>query len=271
MKVRIRVYILVVFIIACLLYLFTFFREGFQESKIIFGVMAIFKNEAMGIREWIEHYKWQGVDKILLLDNNSTDDWRDKIGGLEDIVTVLAAPKNHVQVANYKEIGIPWLRENGIQVVATVDIDEYMFGVDGRTLKEHVIEIFGSANRPSQFACRWTMFGSSGHITQPSNIRASFTWKKSDLADIKTTKPVTWVDDILDIYIPHVFDVRGETRECPSGIQLNHYAIQSREYFEKVKMTRGDVAWSINPRDWNYFNSYDFREEEDVKLKDLII
>lgn len=266
-----RLYILVVFIVACLLYLFTFFREGFQESNIRFGVMAIFKNEAMGIREWIEHYKWQGADKILLLDNNSTDDWRDKIVGLEDIVTVLAAPKNHVQAANYREIGIPWLRENGIQVVATVDIDEYMFGVDGRTLKEHVIEIFGSENRPSQFTCRWTMFGSSGHITQPKNIRTSFTWKKSDLADIKTTKPVTWVDDIREIYGPHAFDVTGETRGCPPGIQVNHYAIQSREYFEKVKMTRGDVAMTANPRDWAYFNSYDYHEEEDLNLKSLVM
>lgn len=271
MRGKIRIYILMLFIVGCLLYLFTFFREGFQASDIRFGVMAIFKNEAMGIREWIEHYKWQGADKILLLDNNSTDDWREKIMGLEEIVTVLGAPKDHVQAANYKELGIPWLKENGIHVVATVDIDEYIFGTDGRTLKEHVVEIFSSANRPSQFTCRWTMFGSSGHLTQPSNIRSSFTWKKSDLADVKTTKPVTWVEDITEIYGPHAFDVIGETRGCPSGIQLNHYAIQSREYFEKVKMARGDVANPVNPRDWNYFNSYDFREEEDVKLKDLII
>ena len=43
------------------------------------ALMAMFKNEAMGIREWVEHYVWQGVDTILLLDNNSTDDWRSKI------------------------------------------------------------------------------------------------------------------------------------------------------------------------------------------------
>ena len=38
------------------------------------GLMAIFKNESMGIREWINHYQWQGVDNILLINNDSTDD-----------------------------------------------------------------------------------------------------------------------------------------------------------------------------------------------------
>ena len=229
-----------------LLVCFSTYEEEFQGNELQFGVMAIFKNEAMVIREWIEHYKWQGADKILLLDNNSTDDWRDKIGGFEDIVTVLPAPKNHVQAEHYKEKGIPWLKQNGIDVVVTVDLDEFMFGKDGRTLKEHIIEIFMPENRPSQFICQWTMFGSSGHASQPSDVRASFTWKKSGLGDM--TKPVTWVDDIKEIYGPHGFNVVGETRECPAGIQLNHYAIQSKEYFEKVKMARGCSFCENNSR-----------------------
>ena len=268
MKVSILLYTVILFIIGFLICFLSVFREGFQSKDLTFGVMAIFKNEAMGIREWIEHYKWQGADKILLLDNNSTDDWRDKITGFEHFVTVLAAPNDHYQSGNYRDIGIPWLKENGIDIVVTLDIDEFMFGADGRLLKEYIIDVFSSANRPSQFTCKWTMFGSSGHITQPSDIRTSFTWKKSDLVNL--TKPVTWVNDIRDIQNPHGFEVTGETQECPSGIQLNHYAIQSREYFEKIKMTRGDVVNSVNLRDWHYFTSYDYREEEDVKLKDLL-
>ena len=38
------------------------------------GVMAIMKNETDVLREWIQHYRWQGVDKIFLIDNGSTDD-----------------------------------------------------------------------------------------------------------------------------------------------------------------------------------------------------
>jgi len=57
--------------------------------------------------------------------------------------------------------------------------------------------------------------------------------------------------------------------ECP--LHLNHYAIQSREFFGNVKMTRGDVS-SVSlasHRDWDYFDTYDHREVVDEELKDM--
>ena len=48
-------------------------------------------------------------------------------------------------------------------------------------------------------------------------------------------------------------------------IHLNHYAIQSREWYEKVKMSRGAADHSANEhvRDWNYFDMYDTNEVND--------
>ena len=37
------------------------------------AIVAIFKNEAQGM---LDHYMWQGLDAVLLLDNGSTDDWK---------------------------------------------------------------------------------------------------------------------------------------------------------------------------------------------------
>ena len=44
-----------------------------------------------------------------------------------------------------------------------------------------------------------------------------------------------------------------------SRVQLNYYLIQSKEYFEETKMTRGDSASANfeNVRTWDYFNGYD--------------
>ena len=59
---------------------------------------------------------------------------------------------------------------------------------------------------------------------------------------------------------------------APDEIALNHYAIMSKEYFKKVKMTRGDVAtnqWNTI-RDWNYFADYDNNEVEDNELVNLL-
>jgi hypothetical protein len=68
----------------------------------------------------------------------------------------------------------------------------------------------------------------------------------------------------------HSSDVTGQTIPCPPGIQLNHYAIQSKEFFEKVKMARGTADGLINVRDWEYFKQYDFKDQEDTKLKSLL-
>ena len=62
------------------------------------------------------------------------------------------------------------------------------------------------------------------------------------------------------------------TVDNPQQLSLNHYAIMSREYFSKVKMTRGDADNQKvdNIRDWNYFDRYDHKEVEDEELKQLL-
>lgn len=244
-----------------------------RRQQIKLAVMCIFKNEKMTIREWVDHYKWQGADEILMLDNGSTD------GGAELVkkrknVTVLPAPKQHAQAANYNEIGYPWLKEHGITVLAIVDMDEYVFGTDGKNLKEHVTELFSIPVRPSSYSIQWTMFGSSGFEKQPHSIRESFVWKKKDLD--WNIKSIMWLDDVLPGGLDlHSSKVSGIQVKNPPGLQLNHYTIQSREYFEKVKMHRGDATTpdtvDANRRDWGYFSRYDFREVEDTKLRDLVL
>ena len=244
------------------------YRRMAGGGDLKFAVLGIFKNEAMAIREWVDHYKSQGVDEILLLDNNSTDGGADLVKGI-DHVTVINAPKNAAQAVNYNELGLPWLRQNGVDVLAILDLDEFMFGTDGKNLKQHILEVFGVENPPSQFSCQWTMFGSSGHDKQPPSIRKGFTWRKNDLDP--NTKSVMLLKDVKENGLHlHSSAVTGQTIPCPPGIQLNHYAIQSREFFEKVKMTRGAADQIVNVRDWNYFNNYDFKDQEDTQLKQLV-
>ena len=57
-------------------------------------------------------------------------------------------------------------------------------------------------------------------------------------------------------------------------IHLNHYPIQSLNFFQTVKMTRGaaDVYWCENIRDMDYFNRYDQNKNyDDLLLKNLIL
>ena len=54
------------------------------------------------------------------------------------------------------------------------------------------------------------------------------------------------------------------------GLEINHYAIQSKEFWEKIKMTRGDSYWVDNVRTWEYFNNYDYAEFQDLELCSIL-
>jgi len=243
-----------------------------------FAIMAIFKNEKMAIREWVDHYKWQGADYILLLDNNSTDGGADLVKDIEG-VTILPAPAMNSQEPTYNAVGLPWLREKNIDILMIVDLDEFVFSTDGRPLKEAATEFFASDAGLSMCTMRWTMFGARGgegaeadiFEKQPQSIRKSFVWRKDALD--KNTKAIMLLKDVKDggLFM-HASDVTGRSTECPANIQLNHYAIQSKEFFGNVKMTRGDAttATSNSIRNWDYFKRYDFHDRKETLLKDML-
>ena len=223
----------------------------------------------MGIREWVEHYKWQGIDRILLLDNNSTDDWKSKIEDYMSFVDVIRAEKNQAQTEHYNTIGLPWLKSNKIDIVGIVDLDEYVFGTDGRTVKEHLSELFKDDSL-SKVKLTWHEFGSSGHVQQPKSIRSSFTWKKKFDPSVNV-KCFSRVRDVISLEI-HDHKVKGREIFNPPGLQLNHYRIQSKEFFEKVKMNRGDGQHpeAVNMRNWKYFEKYDFKNAQNTQLKQQV-
>ena len=64
-----------------------------------------------------------------------------------------------------------------------------------------------------------------------------------------------------------------EERLAKSCLHLNHYMIQSRDWFMKVKATRGSaaVAYRENIRDEDYFKRLDRNEMEDTELKQIVL
>jgi glycosyltransferase involved in cell wall biosynthesis len=93
------------------------------------GVLAIMKNETDVLREWIEHYRWQGVDKIFLIDNGSTDDpqriLREHIAS--GFIEFFSRPQPHRQAQHYRDV----FRKAGIrrkvEWLVTADLDEFWF------------------------------------------------------------------------------------------------------------------------------------------------
>ena len=261
-------------------------EEGGEDTPYFLVIGAVFKNEAHAIREWTEHYLVEGADHVLLIDNGSTDDYHTHIEDLisSGQVTVFRDPQQHYQRGLYQRHFTAFLPKT--QWMAIVDLDEFMYGRNGsiaaymRTVSPDV----GRVEVP------WKMFGSSGHKVQPDGgIVENFVQRRpwyihrKNLKSIVRASIVTDFDQhqtrIADGYhfvyplLPGVDtgEAEKQTEETRTlfAIHLNHYPIQSFQWFMEVKGRRGDVAAAESDglRGEKYFRDYDHNEVFDDELR----
>ena len=243
-------------------------RMGPAQAKL--AVLCILRDESLNLREWLQHYVWQGVDLFLLLDNGSTDGF-DAITTDFPTVTVLRAPERRMQVLHYNELGRPWLEQRGIQYVAVVDVDEFFFAEEPRATFRDVAML--ALQNASQFTCAFHHFGSSGFVLQPYSVRECFTMRSAVTSAVEHGKSVVRLQDLRHFAI-HQHVVAGATAPCPLGLLNFHYKTQSREYWERVKLMRGDVNQAGNEAaySWAVFDADDRtgNATRDTRLRDRL-
>lgn len=91
------------------------------------SILAMVKNEAFTIQEWVEHYRWQGVDHFYVTDNNSTDETVNLLQPYRDegIVTLWQNPAPFSQVSSYRTMYAEARQKSKWFLV--VDVDEFLF------------------------------------------------------------------------------------------------------------------------------------------------
>lgn len=245
-------------------------------------VVGIFKNEAVAMREWLLHHIGQGVEHFYLINNGSTDDWQSQVDGLP--VTVYDDNERHKQVQHYNDYFLDIVKVEALWV-AVIDLDEFLYARDPYTDIPSVLREVPQ-NIP-QLLLRWKNFGSNGHIKQPKSIRNSFVMRKSFDQPVKDqggtlledhTKGIARTVDLIkfDVHKHNVgpkqsviWPNKATERDLQTAlIHINHYPIQSYDWYKKIKCTRGDVANSNaeNIRDDEYFKKRDFNDVTDTEL-----
>lgn len=238
------------------------------------SVLSIFKNETMNLRMWLDHYIWQGVEHFYLIDNGSTDNPLNILQPYiaNGIVTYTYQPKPYQQVQHYRNMFDRENLKDATYWLAVCDLDEFFYGVD----KKLSIKIRTLESQYNVIYCNWLMFGHENLVDHPHDIRTSIVHRVPGLHQntkyifktraIKDSSQI-WIHALLNYSHP------AQIRIANQLIRLNHYPIQSLEFFKKVKMTRGDVCTSTsnNIRDIHYFNSYNENAGfKDETLKNLI-
>jgi hypothetical protein len=257
------------------LYLLIFYKtiknkEYSYDIKDDLSLLVICKNESMVIDEFIEHYLWQGVDHIYLIDNGSTDNTKDIVSKYKQ-VSYYYRPERHKQTFHYNEIFN--IIKNKTKWLIIADVDEYIYNrKKGNTIKDYLETL--NYNKIAAIQMNWKMFGSNGHKKQPKNIRKSFTLRKYEFDENVKSIINTSLTDSLNIHThthTHTHSDKNIIKN-PEELALNHYAIMSEEYFRNVKMTRGaaDDPNMDNIRDMDYFNKYDFKDINDDELMSIL-
>lgn len=131
------------------------------------SICAIFKNEAPYLREWIEFHRLAGVEHFYLYNNFSEDDYRTALAPYvrEGLVTLYRWRVHPGQAPAYNHC----IQAHGREArwIAFIDIDEFLFAPDGRT----IVEVLKEFESYGGVGVNWVMFGSGGHVeAQPGLV-----------------------------------------------------------------------------------------------------
>jgi hypothetical protein len=226
------------------------------------GIIAMFKNEGHIIEEYLRHYRREGVSHFYLIANNSEDSG-DKIAlaVADDDVTVVYDDRIQKQREAVNDVFQKHVRQSGLDWVMHVDLDEFMWAPNHHSIPN---VLAGVSDSVATVRVHWTMFGSSGHIQQPELVVPNFRQRRA-APETFYTKSIDRVDKTDWINV-HFSTTRGMEIFDDANLRINHYAIQSWDYFRAVKMTRGDNVHKVNVRDQRYFEKYDWNEVQDDGL-----
>lgn len=245
------------------------------------SVYALFKNEAEILREWIEHYIDEGVDHFYLIDNGSTDNYRDIIEPYMKYITLFHDEERGfgTQHKIYDRNILPVIGDS--KWLMGIDLDEFVYTKSG-TIASSLKNIKDAS--VGQILIPWKFFGSSGHIQQPSSVIRSFINRRKppynaynkticrsdaierlDIHAIPLKPGFITVDPLLRPMEPNNIDVTDELLR-DSVFEMNHYVIQSLDWFRRVKMTRGSSNFDSNHRNEEYFKEFDYKDVYDNEL-----
>ncbi len=264
-------------------------RNPGTDAQFYLSVGAIFKNEGHILKEWLEHYEARGVEHFYLINDGSTDNFRAILdpwiekGGLTlfDTSSSRTSIKKGRQVVFYEKFFEPILKRT--RWLAILDLDEFLYSTSTLQLPT----ILKKYEHLAQIRVNWVWFGSNKHVKQPTSVVQGFTKRAKYGLRKWSPGPNGWAvngshgpkciiqTSMYRSFGIHEHQVKGRTenlsyeRDAKHPLLLiNHYAVQSLDFWTTIKATRGDVNrhFRTDARNLDYFKCWDINDIEDVRL-----
>ena len=231
-----------------------------------FSIGCVFKNEANGLYEFIEHNLYHGVDHIYLINDFSTDNYLEILQPYIDKNLVTLFNNDIITKEKDRQLMIyeKYFRNilNSTYWLGIIDIDEYLYSPQEINIKD-VIKNYDNYNK---IIVEWLTYGSNNCYYQPFSIVSGF--NKHHNIFVKSEhhysyKCIMKANDIINFGV-HSSQLKNNksinlsytTNE--NKLFINHYQQQSLDYYINIKGKRGDVNNHFDhvglKRDINHFN-----------------
>ena len=250
-----------------------------MATELKVALCAIMKNEADYVEEWLAFHILQGVSRVLLYDNNSSDDTRRRARSFAQQVTIRVVPWSGppdkfdlTQRLAYAD-GARRLA-GAVDYAAFIDLDEFLFASDYRPLGQ---VLGGFPADTAAIAVNQRVFGSAAQVSASEDLVTS-RFTKAAAADhpeghwfktVARPERIVGFDTVHSVVLnsgayvlsdgqplPPRPDHPGHSSVVPEGaLQLHHYILKSREEFERKKSRAGPDLKSRYTDD--YFESRD--------------
>ena len=268
---------------------FLYWRTKRQEIQRLKGaqyqyklaMVAIAKNEAPYIAEWLAFHKLQGVEVVFLYDNDSTDNMR---AVLEPFIADGFVKYNviHGAVKQF-EAYTDAINQYGAlcKYMAFIDCDEFLVPMAAKDRLLDLIEsAFAKDVNVGGVGVNWCIYGSAGHEQKPDGLviehfnthaKANFCGNASIKSIVKPSCVAYFEHAHYPQYKKGFYPINLQGKYCPSwwnditafdGMRVNHYICKSKEeYVARRKMGKADDGLVRPLKD---FYDNDRNEEKDT-------
>jgi hypothetical protein len=228
------------------------------------SVVAIYRDEAPYLREWIEFHRMVGVERFFLYNNFSLDDHREVLAPYidEGVVELHDWPVFPGQIPAYDDAARRYRDQS--RWIAFIDLDEFLFSP---TLKP-LPEILRDFEQYPGVLANWALFGSSGHRTQPPGlVIENYLWRMTPEDGPQQSKTILDPTRAKHCGGAHFFFYEegsavdelhrpvpyGRTPEYVSDLlRVNHYYVKSIEEGKRKLLKRaattGDLRLAAHNR-----------------------
>lgn len=261
------------------------------------AIVAIAKNEADYIKEWVAFHKAVGIDHIILYDNDSTDGMRDQIEDFikEEFVIYNTISGSLQQYNAYNNALSRYGKK--FKYMAFIDCDEFLFPVNHNESVVSVIDkFFERDSNLGGVVVNWAMYGSSGFEKKPEGFLIQNFLYRADLPKGKGTSVVKTIcrPELVKKYSnPHypvykmgihavscstgtIVPLWENTIEEYKGLRLNHYFTKSKEEWIRRRegVGRADLSSKRTIDEFYEHDNNDVRDDSALfyleKMKEIL-